>query len=81
MPYIGVFGQKGKKAPDVNVGFFLKPNVNGKFSMYAEVGVTKGKSSGFVRLSRAIGNKPKDALKEKPKNKSIFPKLIKKSRK
>jgi len=75
VPYIGVFGQKGKKVPDVNVGFFLKPNANGKFSMYAELGVTKGKSSGFVRLSRAIGNKPRDALKEKSKNKSSRDKL------
>ncbi len=73
--YAGVFTQKGKKVPDVNVGFFLKPNVNGKFSMYAEIGLTKGKGSGFLKTSYAIGQKQK-AKKPEVKNlekKSIFP--------
>jgi hypothetical protein len=87
VPYVGVFGQKGKKAPDLNLGFFLKPNVNGKFSMYAEAAITKGKGSAFLRLSHAIGggktvSKPRDQLHSQQSKKSIFPKkIIRKGRK
>jgi hypothetical protein len=87
VPYIGVFGQKGKKSPDFNIGFFLKPNANGKFSMYTEAGFTNKKVSAFLRLSHKIGSdksvkKPRDQLHKENIKKSIFPKKpIRKGRK
>jgi len=81
VPYFGVYGQKGKKAPDVNVGFFFKPNVNGTFSMYAEAGVTQGKASGFLRLSKTLGGKKSTATQNSQKDrKSLFGKFQRKGR-
>ena len=82
VPYIGVFGQNGKKVPDVNVGFFLKPNKNGKFAMYTELGVTKGKASGFLRLSYHLDkNKVKPEVKPKFDKKPVLKGLQRKGKK